>query len=65
MFFDRQEPEQNQPSAKMIINTEDIKFMVHRLQQEPFQESISLVEFDDLNAYTINHSIIDWNCWNS
>lgn len=34
----------------MIINTEDIKFMVQRLSQEPFGENVSLVEFDDLNA---------------
>ncbi len=51
MYFDQQQEQGgSQSTAKMIINTEDIKFIVYRLQQSPFNDNISLVEFDDLNA---------------
>lgn len=35
--------------VKTVINTEDIKEIVYRLNQKPFNENYNLVTFDELN----------------
>lgn len=41
---------QSQVAVKTVVTTEDIKEIVQRLNSKPFNESYSLVTFDELTA---------------